>query len=158
MRLLLICIVFSMCLFAPGQDVSVNGIELLHRARRVTRNIPLGEKVILRTESERVRGVLEGVDSAHVTVDGKAYPIRDLIWISQRTITNYLLASGLAVLGLGMTGSGVVYVAESERGGFINGGLITLAGAGITTLSYASFRNGRRLYLDSEWKIIPPNG
>lgn len=158
MRPLLICLGFLLCMSVQGQDISIDGIELLHRARKVTRVIPIGEKIILRTETERVRGELEGVDSEHVTVDGKAYPIRDLIWISQRTFTSYLLATGLAILGLGMTGSGVVYITESERGGFINGGLITMAGVGITTLSYASFRNGRRIYLDSEWKLIPPNG
>ncbi len=157
MRPLLILVLLSLSVFAHGQEEGVDGIELLHRARRVTRVIPLGEKIIIRTQTERVRGVLEGVGSEDITVDGKAYPIRDLIWMSQRTLGSYALATAMAILGLGMTGSGVIYIADSERGGFINGGLITLAGVGVSTLAYSGFRNGRRIYLDSEWKIIPPS-
>ena len=157
MRVILILLLLGTSGYGWGQEVGARGIDMFHRARKTTKHIPFGKKIILRTENERVRGVLEGLDSENIIVDGNAYPIRDLIWISQRTITSYLLASSLAILGLGMAGSGVIYIVESERGGFINGGLITVAGLGITSLSYTSFRNGRRLYLDSEWKIIAPD-
>lgn len=156
MRCLAIFLLLGLCFTSQGQVNDSEGLELLHRARRVTKTIPFGEQIILRTEHERVRGVLMGVGPEYITVDGKDYRIRELAWISQRTLVSYLLASGLAILGLGMATTGVVSISDSEGSGWVNGTLVTVGAIGVSTLSYSSFRNGRRIYLDSEWKIIPP--
>ena len=97
------------------------------------------------------------MDSTSVIIGDLAVPIRDIQWIGRKTLASFLKASGLAIIGIGLTGTGAINLSNSEGEGVFNSSIITAAGLGVTSLSWPVFRNGRRFYLDSVWKIIPPS-
>ncbi len=160
MRVFLLLAIVLLSITSAGQEAVIEetqSLELLHRARRVNRYIPMGTKIIVQTEDQRLKGVLIAVDSTSVIIGDIAVPIRDIQWIGRRSVASYLKASGLAILGLGLAGTGAANLANSEGEGVFNSSIITAAGLGVTSLSWPAFRSGRRFYLDSVWKIMPPS-
>lgn len=159
MRVLFLLTFVLLSMTSAGQEAvieKVQSLELLNRAKRVSKYIPMGAKIIAQTEGQRFKGVLTAVDSTSVILGDIAVPIRDIQWIGRKSFASYLRASGLAILGLGLAGTGAVNLSNSEGDGVFNSAIITAAGLGVTGLSWPAFRNGRKFYLDSVWKIMPP--
>ncbi|NNC84239.1 MAG: hypothetical protein HKN79_11745 [Flavobacteriales bacterium] len=141
---------------AQTADLQQDGIHLLHRLKRDTKVIPVGAKVVLSIEGEKVKGVLDGVGEKEISVDGTRYRLRDITWIGVRTKWTKVLGITLATAGLCLTTAGIIYVASAGGLGFLSTGLITGAGLGMSAISIPLLTEGKRHYLDSDWKVMPP--
>lgn len=158
MRIVLLHILILLSTGLVGQIAAdaEKGLELLHRERRVSRTIEIGTKVILALGDDKFKGVLESVDETGITVDGTTYPFRDITWIGVRTKWTTTLAVGVIAFGIGVGTAGAVYLASAAGTGFVTTLLVVGAGAGIASVGIPLLKHGKRYYLDSEWKVIPP--
>ncbi len=155
MRILLVIFACLSFLSSWSQE-AVSGLELFHREKRTTLSIPLGTELVVKKAGERLKGTLEAITEDGIVVSGVTHSVRDIVWLGQRTGFTKGLAIGMGVVGAGILSAGIVYVTLASGAGFIGTGLITAGGAGIGTLGYSFFRNGKRHYLDSDWMFVPP--
>ena len=159
MRLLSIFMLMGLCsLQAPAQTIAtdVAGLNLYHRAKRIQTVIAYGTKVTLRDSNGLHRGRLTDNTKTEVFIDGIPFDLKDVLWIGRRSLGSKFKGAGLALLGLGIGFSGPVLVSGGTGNGYVNGILLSAVGGGVIGLSVSQFRNGRRYYLDSDWKVIEP--
>lgn len=155
MRLSLIAIFCLFFMTSWGQEES-QGLELFHREKRVTMIIPLGTELVIKKEGVRLKGTLESITAKGIVIDGQTHAIRDITWLGKKTGLTKTLAITMGVVGVGIMSAGVVYLTLASGAGFVSSGLLTAGGGGIALLGHSLFKNGKRHYLDSDWKFVPP--
>jgi len=153
---LLFILLFSPFLLLAGPDSLdvANGLHLEHRQMRTHFTIPLNSKVCVRLDDgSRVKGVLEEVQEDSILISGQIVPINKMNFLGHRTFFTDAGAVALMATGLGLLVAGVIPALEGGDG-LVSAGLIGLAGAGIGLMGPGLLRDGKRYYLDSDWRVL----
>lgn len=135
----------------------VNGLHLLHKQERTQFTLPLQSRVSIRMkDGGKLKGRLEEVTSEHLTVNGQQLKYQDIFFVGHRRFITDAGGVLLTVAGAGLLVAAILPIIGSGGGdGIVTSGLLGLSGVGIGIMGPGLIRDGKRYYLDDDWKVIP---
>ena len=137
-----------------GLAQSADVVELSHPEKGRTVSLALGEKLSLRmNDGTRYRGVLSFAGQDSLAIDEQRLAYTDINFIGHRAAWTVVSGVVMTLTGIGIIAYGAAQLLQEDGQGEVVSGSIVLIGAGIGSLGPSLIRDGRRFYLDSDWKV-----
>lgn len=140
-----------------GQEsFTTDTLELFHPERQKEHSIPVGDRLGLRLgDDSKFRGRLERVAKDSIQVEGQVFAFTDINFIGHRTWKSDVGGFALMGIGAGLLTTAVISATGGGREeGLVTSGIIGALGLGIGSLGPGLWKDGKRFYLDSDWKIL----
>jgi hypothetical protein len=152
---LLLVVLLSSTTSIAQQIFYSDTLELFHPERQKEHMIPAGDRVGLRLgDDSKFRGRLERVAKDSIQVEGKMFAFTDINFIGHRTWKSDVGGFVMMGIGAGLLTTAVISATGGGREeGLVTSGLIGALGLGIGSLGPGLWKDGKRYYLDSDWKI-----
>jgi hypothetical protein len=139
--------------WAQEKPTTTGVLHLLHREKRTEKYLESGIKVTVRfTDYSRMKGFLEGAKGDSILVSGTYFSAYDINFIGHRNF--WSKAGGIALLGSGL-GLVVYAIVDAGNGNLPTSVLYGGMGTGVGIMGVGLLRDGKRYYLDGDWKVIP---
>ena len=154
--ILCLFIVISSTLSAQTDSLNlVDGLHLQHKQSREFFDLPLESSVCVRLkDGRRIKGTLEEVNSSHLKVGGEAIDYQNIFFVGHRKFITNTGGVLLTLTGAGLLAAAIIPAVNGGSEGLVSAGLIGLAGVGIGIMGPGLIRDGKRYYMDDDWRVV----